>query len=73
MSERFAVLPGSFDPLTNGHVSIIERALNLFDAVVVAVTINVRKTPVFSVEERMQMVRAAAPARATARARSSSS
>ena len=61
MSERLAVLPGSFDPLTNGHVSIINRALRLFDTVLVAVTINVRKTPLFTVEERTQMIRSAFP------------
>ncbi len=57
MGERLAVLPGSFDPLTNGHVSIIRRALRLFDRVVVAVTINVRKKPLFSVADRTEMIR----------------
>ena len=61
MSERLAVLPGSFDPLTNGHVSIIRRALKLFDRVIVAVTINVRKKPLFSAEERSAMIRACFP------------
>jgi len=61
MSERLAVLPGSFDPLTNGHVGIIRRALSLFDRVVVAVTINVRKQPLFSVEERTEMIRGCFP------------
>lgn len=61
MGERLAVLPGSFDPLTNGHVSIIARGLKLFDRVIVAVTINVRKTPLFTVEERMAMIRTRFP------------
>ena len=45
MTHRLAIFPGSFDPLTNGHVSIVKRALSLFDELVVAVTINVSKTP----------------------------
>ena len=61
MGERLAVLPGSFDPLTNGHASIIGRALRLFDRVIVAVTINVRKTPLFTVEERTDMIRGCFP------------
>jgi pantetheine-phosphate adenylyltransferase len=58
---RMAVCPGSFDPLTNGHAGIIERTLRLFDRVVVAVTVNVSKRPVFSVEERMAFVRTSFP------------
>ena len=57
MADRLAVVPGSFDPLTNGHVGIIRRSLRLFDRVLVAVTVNVRKTPLFSFEERVQMIR----------------
>jgi pantetheine-phosphate adenylyltransferase len=53
-----AVYPGTFDPITNGHVDIVRRALALFDNVVVAVAENVRKAPLFSVEERSQMIRA---------------
>ncbi|GAB3188637.1 pantetheine-phosphate adenylyltransferase [Nesterenkonia suensis] len=51
-----AVCPGSFDPLHNGHVEIIARASNLFDEVIVAVSPNMHKNPMFSVEERMEMV-----------------
>jgi pantetheine-phosphate adenylyltransferase len=51
-----AVCPGSFDPVTNGHLDIIERASGLFDEVVVAVLINKSKRNLFSVEERMQML-----------------
>ena len=50
-----AVCPGSFDPLHNGHVEIIARASNLFDEVIVAVSPNIHKDPMFSVEERIQM------------------
>ena len=52
-----AVYPGSFDPITNGHVDILRRALGLFDRVIVALAENVRKAPLFSLEERAQMVR----------------
>ncbi|RMG20893.1 MAG: pantetheine-phosphate adenylyltransferase [Deltaproteobacteria bacterium] len=51
MSRR-AIYPGSFDPLTNGHISIIRRGLRIFDSLVVAIATNPRKTPMFSVEER---------------------
>jgi pantetheine-phosphate adenylyltransferase len=50
---RTAIYPGSFDPLTNGHVDVVERAARLFDAVVVAVARNSAKTPLFTVEERV--------------------
>ena len=52
-----ALYPGSFDPITNGHINIIQRGLKIFDKLVVAVAINVRKTPLFPAEERMQMIR----------------
>ncbi|WP_216208983.1 pantetheine-phosphate adenylyltransferase [Amycolatopsis aidingensis] len=54
---RRAVCPGSYDPATNGHVDIIERASKLFDEVVVAVLINKSKKGLFSIEERMEMLR----------------
>lgn len=53
---RRAVCPGSFDPVTNGHIDIIERASNLFDEVVVAVGVNASKRRLFSAEERMDML-----------------
>jgi pantetheine-phosphate adenylyltransferase len=53
-----AVYPGTFDPITNGHVDIVRRALNLFDKVIVAVAENVRKGPLFTIEERETMIRA---------------
>lgn len=51
-----AIYPGTFDPITMGHVDIINRALNLFDKVIVAVGVNSAKDPVFSLEERMMMI-----------------
>ena len=55
--SRLAVYPGSFDPLTNGHVDIIERGARLFDRIVLAVLINPDKRPLFSVEERTEILR----------------
>jgi pantetheine-phosphate adenylyltransferase len=54
-----AVYPGSFDPVTSGHMDIIERAAKVFDNVVVAVAINMEKKPLFSVDERVEMLRTA--------------
>lgn len=53
---RIAIYPGSFDPLTNGHVSIIERGLRIFDEIVVALAVNVRKDPLFSLETRISFL-----------------
>jgi pantetheine-phosphate adenylyltransferase len=53
---RRAIYPGSFDPLTNGHVDIIERACHIFDEVIVAVLINPDKHPMFTVAERIEML-----------------
>ena len=53
---RIAVYPGSFDPLTNGHLDIIRRASRLFDRVLVSVLENEGKSPVFSVRERMELI-----------------
>jgi pantetheine-phosphate adenylyltransferase len=57
-SERIAVYPGSFDPLTNGHVDIILRGARLFDRIVVAILVNPEKTPLFAIDERVAMARA---------------
>jgi pantetheine-phosphate adenylyltransferase len=57
MSRRIAVYPGSFDPLHNGHLDIVERCLPIFDEVLVAVLRNEEKKPRFSVEERLEMLR----------------
>jgi pantetheine-phosphate adenylyltransferase len=54
---RRAVCPGSYDPATNGHLDIIERAAKLFDEVVVAVMINKNKQGLFTIDERLQMLR----------------
>lgn len=54
--ERVAIYPGSFDPLTDGHVSIIERSLRIFDKMIVAVASNVDKEALFTVEERLEMI-----------------
>lgn len=56
---RAAIYPGTFDPITNGHLDIIERATRLFDRVTVAVTTNPSKKPLFDVEERKEMIRQA--------------
>jgi len=53
---RRAIYPGSFDPLTNGHLEIIARACKLFDEVIVAVLVNAGKQPMFTVDERVQML-----------------
>jgi pantetheine-phosphate adenylyltransferase, bacterial len=54
---RTAVYPGTFDPITNGHIDIIERGLHLFDRIIVTVAVNVQKTPLFTLEERCAMIR----------------
>ena len=56
-SGHVAVYPGTFDPLTNGHVDIIQRGAALFDHIVVAILINPTKSPLFSVKERVEMAR----------------
>jgi pantetheine-phosphate adenylyltransferase len=55
---RTAVYPGSFDPVTNGHLNLIERSLRIFDHLIVAVAINPRKQAMFSLEERVELLRA---------------
>lgn len=52
-----AIYPGSFDPLTNGHLDIIERSCKLFDEIIVAILVNPEKRPMFSTEERLEMIR----------------
>ena len=54
--QRVAIYPGSFDPVTNGHLDIIERGLKLFDRIIVAILLNPAKTALFSVEERKEML-----------------
>ena len=57
MKERSAIYPGTFDPLTNGHLSIINRALKIFDKLVVVILINPQKTTLFSLDERISMIK----------------
>ncbi|MBI4508960.1 MAG: pantetheine-phosphate adenylyltransferase [Deltaproteobacteria bacterium] len=57
--SRVAVYPGTFDPITNGHVDILRRSLVVFDRVIVAIADNVRKAPLFSVDERIGFIREA--------------
>jgi pantetheine-phosphate adenylyltransferase len=52
-----AVYPGSFDPLTNGHVDIISRGARLFDRIIVAILVNAEKAPLFSMDERVEIAR----------------
>lgn len=59
--SKIAIYPGSFDPLTYGHVSLIERGLRVFDEIIVGIAINVRKTPLFTVEERTELIRTSFP------------
>jgi len=54
---KVAIYPGSFDPITYGHIDIIERGLEIFDKVIVAIAENEEKRPLFSVEERLRMVK----------------
>ncbi|TAK14668.1 MAG: pantetheine-phosphate adenylyltransferase [Acidobacteria bacterium] len=56
-NARIAVFPGSFDPLTNGHIDIIQRGAKLFDRIIVAVLTNASKTPLFTVDERLAIIR----------------
>lgn len=55
--ERMGIYPGSFDPITNGHLDILERGLALFDRVIIAIAYNIEKKGLFSVEERKELIR----------------
>ena len=59
MSRSLALFPGSFDPITNGHCDIIERGLSVFDEVRIAILVNPEKSPLFTVEERVELIREA--------------
>ena len=56
--HKIALYPGTFDPITNGHYDIIERALRLFDEVIVAIAISQDKKPMFTLDERIEMTKA---------------
>ncbi len=57
MSSKVVIYPGTFDPITNGHISVVSRALKIFDRLVIAILNNPQKLPLFSTEERIQMIR----------------
>lgn len=58
-NSRKCIYPGTFDPITNGHLDVIKRALGLFDEVIVAVALNESKKPYFSLQSRLEMARVA--------------
>jgi pantetheine-phosphate adenylyltransferase len=55
---KIAIYPGTFDPITNGHIDIAERAVTLFDKVIVTIAVNSAKKPLFSIDERKELIRA---------------
>ena len=57
MKNKIAVYPGTFDPITNGHVDLIERGLRIFDRVIIAVAPSLNKSPDFTLEERVDLIR----------------
>ncbi len=57
MSEVVAIVPGTFDPITNGHLDIIKRAKRIFNRIIVAVAVNAGKTPLFSFDERVELTK----------------
>ncbi len=57
VSEKIAVYPGTFDPVTMGHLDIVNRSLEIFDKVIIAIATNPTKSALFSLEERLQMIR----------------
>ena len=59
MKERVAIYPGTFDPITNGHLSVVNRALKIFDKLVIAILTNPAKSPLFTLEERIYMIKEA--------------
>ncbi|MBV8762716.1 MAG: pantetheine-phosphate adenylyltransferase [Deltaproteobacteria bacterium] len=61
LSRSIAVYPGTFDPITNGHLDILNRALALFDKVIVTLAINQRKAPLFTADERIEFIKDAMP------------
>lgn len=54
---KTAIYPGSFDPITNGHLDLIERGLKIFDEIIVAIAVNPVKKPLFTIEERVDLIR----------------
>lgn len=72
MPEKIAVIPGSFDPITNGHLDIIHRAANIFDIIYVGVLNNSSKQPLFSIDERIELIQEITKDRPNIRVESSS-
>jgi pantetheine-phosphate adenylyltransferase len=54
---RLAIYPGTFDPITNGHIDIVRRASRIFDRIIILIASNVQKTPLFSVQERIELAK----------------
>lgn len=54
--KRIAVCPGTFDPITNGHIDLVERGLRIFDEIIIAVAASPKKTPIFTLEERLKLI-----------------
>ena len=54
--NKVAICPGSFDPITNGHIDIVKRSLRIFDEVIVAVAVNLKKKPLFPIEKRVKLI-----------------
>ena len=57
MRKKIAIYPGTFDPITNGHLSIVKRALKIFDELIIAILNNPQKNPLFSIDERIHMIK----------------
>ncbi len=54
---KVAIYPGTFDPITNGHLSIVRRGLQIFDRIIIAIAVNPEKKPLFTIEERIDMIK----------------
>ncbi len=59
MKKNIAVYPGTFDPITNGHIDLVKRSLGIFDEVIIALAHNPRKAPLFTIDERIEMIKTA--------------
>ena len=57
MRKKIAIYPGTFDPITNGHLSVVKRALKIFDKLIIAILNNPQKNPLFSIDERIYMIK----------------